>query len=91
MVRAARQTAWHQCACSTVTLASASLAAPDPAPQANHLVKDLHSRIHPATVKQQVEGDLVALALAWVPKSGGQCLGQCLRKRLCVFVWVACR
>eukprot|EP00983_Pelagomonas_calceolata_P009079 294917-Pelagomonas_calceolata.AAC.1 len=46
MTRTARHTAWLQCACSAVTLASASLPAPNPAPQAIHLVNDLPSRIH---------------------------------------------
>ena len=44
--RAARQTAWRECACSAITLASTSLPAPDPAPLANLLVMDLPNRIH---------------------------------------------
>ena len=44
--RAARQAAWLQYACSAVSLASTSLPAPDPSPQANHLIQDLPSRIN---------------------------------------------
>eukprot|EP00967_Tisochrysis_lutea_P135712 scaffold241219_cov15-Tisochrysis_lutea.AAC.1 len=46
MTHTARHTVWMQCAHSAVTLAVASLPAPDLTPQAIHLVNGLPNRIH---------------------------------------------
>eukprot|EP00983_Pelagomonas_calceolata_P132993 1161923-Pelagomonas_calceolata.AAC.1 len=69
MTRTARQEAWQQCAHSAVTLTSTShlFRTQPPKPPTWSMIPQQDTSGVEAPMGQEVEGDLVAPALAWSP------------------------